>query len=105
MAGEAILLHVLNERMKLQQSFTLEDARYVYCKAKKRGIQTGHIFENGTWVRKTYQNGFEHIKENPTAYDDQMKSWLKLNLGSLMMKGALVAIPIIKLGFDCLDEK
>lgn len=100
--GQLLLLHTLNAKMETKEPFTIEDARYIFAKTMKRGPQT-YVESNGSsWDTKVAANGIELIKHKPEYFDYSMKTWLKLNLGALMMKGALVAVPVIKLGEDAL---
>lgn len=100
--GQLLLLHILNEKMRNKEPFTIEDARYIFAKAKKRGKQSCYVGKDHGWVMTEFDSGIELLKVRPDYYDYDMKPWLKINLGALMMKGVLVAIPVIQLGDDAL---
>lgn len=99
--GQKILLNKLNECLRKGVPFDIDEARIVFVRSMRwrtnfEGL-TKYNYETKTWGKKIYRDSLEYLQEHPTAYDNQAKNWLKSNIGALVMKGALIAIPVIEL--------
>lgn len=91
--GQRVLLEMLTRHLSEQKAITRENIEDCWIKAvaptdgnKKMWIYT----DNG------YEHKLVHLKSH---YDTQSRAlqWFKLNIGSVILKGKLLVIPVIEI--------
>ncbi len=89
--GQKKLLKLLNDKIKSQEVIYSEDIQRLYMEVNcPDGTYKGMDYRTGCHVTKEAKFGSWHIK----SYSMQ---WFRNNLGSCILKGKLLAIPVIQI--------
>ena len=101
--AQLLLLSLINDKMRNKEPLKIDDVRVIFAKCIRSGPVREFCYYNGIHGYHDFKNGLAFLKEFPTRYDWRiMNSWLPRNLGALVLKGALVTIPVMQFGEDAL---
>ena len=90
--GQQMLLNLLSEKLKNNEPITKEDVTDLYINVqcpKRRAYRYGQL-PDGTWGMME-----KDIDNTDWTMRYSSRQWFKNNLGSCIVKGKLLAIPVI----------
>lgn len=95
--GQIKLVELCNQKLKSKEAITFQELRRLwlhYVLSDKQVIEFSWLKE-GDMTREEY---IAHFDREDTYYlSYQVLNWCKMNIGALVLKGALIAIPVINI--------
>jgi hypothetical protein len=92
--GQKRILNLLNENIKSGEPITMNQIIDIYFQTVSDNGDTIRIRYNLGWEQKTY---CKYADKNDPEIRIKAINWFKNNLGSCIIKGRLLAIPIIEI--------
>lgn len=91
--GQSLLMNLLKDAIEQKKPVTRDDIAECYIKSvAPSGSKTMWVWDNGK-----YTHAFVPLKKDSWSVKTKSIQWFKLNLGSCILKGKLLAIPVIEI--------
>lgn len=96
--GQKNLLDLITSKLKEQKPITQDDISECYAKTFRNSEGKRYIYDYG-WENGQYRSGARWVDYTKDHWHAKFNShqWFKLNIGSCILKGKLVVIPVIEL--------